>query len=261
MNISEYIAQNRDEYDTDEANGLILFGVGSNMLTNVTVDTYSTFTGDSWQESEIQHFSEELGDWVNHTMAQGKTVDIEWGDIDFKYNFQGILDGLSEAMANAVINNVYGINDYKITSTYSPAAYNFATDSFDADWLIDIDEMVEEYGDMDIADIEARAQDEYGSRSGFISYIPDHFENNYSWAILWAYIDQILQDNFDGLFMEVFDSEHEIYMDNVEVTFTESAYQKAFEAIMGTEAPDTVTDEDTLLEALPVDYKQEEVLF
>lgn len=260
MKISEYIAANRDDYDSDDQGNLTI-AIGSNMLTNVTVDTYSTFTGDSWQESEIDYFSEDIGNWLDHTMAHGKSVDFDWDDIDFTYSFQGILSDLADSMATAVIENVYGITDYNITSTYSPAAYNFATDSFDADWTIDIAEMIEEYGDKDIADIEARAQDEYGSRSGFISYIPDYFENQYSWAILWAYIDQILSDNFDGLFMEVFEHEHEIYTNHVAIAFTESAYRKAYEAITGQPAPDTVTDEDSLMDALPVDYKQDEVLF
>lgn len=268
MKISEYIAQNRDEYDTDEANGLILFGVGSNMLSGVTIDTYSTFTGDSWQESEVDYISQ-IGEWVDHTMALGKTINADWEDIDFNYEFnpvpakniKGIIPELADSMATAVINNVYGITDYKITNTFSPAAYNFATDSFDADWLIDIDEMVEEYGDMDIADIEARAQKEYGSFSGFISYIPDHFENKYSWAILWAYIDQILQDNFEDLWMEVFDDEHTIFYDNVEIVLNPPLYRKAYEAITGETAPESVTDEDSLMAALPADYRQDERLF
>ena len=260
MKISEYIAANRDDYDSDDQGNLTI-AIGSNMLTNVTIDTYSTFTGDSWQESEIDHFSSDIGNWFDHTLAHGKSVDLEWDDINFKYNFQGILSALADSMATSVIENVYGITDYRVTSTYSPAAYNFATDSFNADWTIDIDEMIEEYGDKDIADIEARALEEYGSRSGFISYIPDYFELQYSWAILWAFIDQILSDNFDGLFMEVFDDEHEIYMNNVDIEFTESAYRKAYEAITGQPAPDTVTDEDSLTDALPVDYRQDEVLF
>lgn len=260
MKISEYIAANRDDYGSDDQGNLTI-AIGSNMLTNVTVDTYSTFTGDSWQESEVDHFSSDIGNWFDHTLAHGKSVDFDWEDIDFKYNFQGILSELADSMATSVIENVYGITDYKIISTYSPGAYNFATDSFNADWTIDIEEMIEEYGDKDIADIEARAQEEYGSRSGFISYIPDYFEIQYPWAILWAFIDQILSDNFDGLFMEVFDDEHEIYMNNVDIEFTESAYRKAYEAITGQPTPDTVTDEDSLTDALPVDYKQDEVLF
>lgn len=268
MNISEYIAQNRNQYVTDEANGLILFSVGSNMLSGVTIDTYSTFTGDSWQESEVDYISQ-IGEWIDHTQALGKTIDVDYEDVDFNYNFspvpakniKGIIPELADSMATAVINNVYGILDYKITSTFSPAAYNFATDSFDADWLIDIEEMVEEYGDMDIADIETRARKEYASASGFISYIPDYFETKYSWAILWAYIDQILQDNFDGLFMEVFDDEHTIFMDNVEIVLNAPLYRKAYEAITGESAPESITDEDSLMTALPPDYRQDERLF
>ena len=267
MKISEYIATHRDEYDYDEHDNLII-GIGSNMLSGVTIDTYSTFTGDSWEESETEYISQ-IGEWIDHTMARGKAIDIDWDDIDFNYNFKpvpeknmnGILADLADSMAQKVIENVYGIDDYKVTSTFSPSAYNFATDSFDADWLIDIAEMTEEYGDPDIADIEDRARVEYASGSGFISYIPSHFEDKFSWAILWAYIDQILQDNFDGLFMEVFDDEHEIFMDNVEITLNATLYRKAFTAITGDAAPESITDEATMMDALPADPRQDERLF
>lgn len=267
MKISEYIAQNRDDYESDEDGNLII-DIGSNMLSNVTIDTYGTFTGESWQENEVEYISQ-IGEWIDHTMAHGKTIDPDWDDVDFNYHFKpvpeknmsGILADLSDSMAQKVIENVYGIEDYEVTSTFSPAAYNFVTDSFDANWTIDIAQMVEEYGDKDIAEIEKRARKDYETCSGFISYIPEYFDNKFSWAILWAYIDQILQDHFDDLWMGVFDDEHEIFTDNVEITMNPSLYRKAFTAMTGEEAPESITDEDTLMAALPVDYRQDERLF
>lgn len=261
MKISEYIAEHSDDYDYDEATGDLIIGIGSSMLSGVTVDTYSTFTSDNFEENEINYFSENVGDWFDHTMARGKVIDLYWDDFEFHYDHKGILQGLSEAMAQVVMETVYFINDAKITSTFSPGTYNFATDSFEADWHIDIEEMISEIGDMDIEDIEKRARYDYASRSGFISYIPDHFDRRYSWTILWAYIDQYFADNYEDMWMGVFDHDYEIFSENIEMVMLPGAFRKVYEAIMEREAPETIVDEDTLTSALPTDYRQDERLF
>ena len=237
--------------------GRLRIHLDSSMLPGVNVDTYQCFTGDSWEESEMDYISENLGDLVGHPAAGRADVALDWDDFDWKYDHQAILWALSEAAAEDLI-NAGGIDfdqiitDAEATSVYSPAAYNFATDSF-AGWLtLDTEVLAEALEDIDTEALEAWAQKRYASCDGFISHIPRYFRDEPQWALVWAAVAKVLTDaEYDGL-MATAEAEHEAYGNNVEVTLNHRGAEKIWEAITGEEVPDDLDlhDAESLTEAL-----------
>lgn len=248
--LSKYIAEHRDEYEFSDTGDMVVT-IESSMLSGVSVDTYSTHTPDFTEECEIDYWAD-LGNWVNHPIARRKTIEIDsWDDLEFNFNMKAVLNELSEAAGQALMEEYSFINNVKVTDTYSPAAYNFATDSFTGEYYLDIDEMLEVHGDIDIEVLQNWAEKEYESRSGFISYIPEYFERNYSWALIWAYLDRLLiADGYDDL-LAVGESTSGIYLNALDTDVHVSVYRKAYEAITGEVAPETVTDDESLHDALP----------
>lgn len=248
--LSKYIAEHRDDYEFSDTGDMVVT-IESSMLSGVSVDTYSTHTPDFTEESEIDYWSD-LGNWVEHPLAHGKTIEINsWDDLKIDFNMTEVLKELSEAAGQALMEEYYFINNVKVTDTYSPAAYNFATDSFTGEYHLDIDEMLEEHGDIDIEVLQNWAENAYASRSGFMSYIPGYFERNYSWALIWAYLDRLLiADDYNDV-LSVGEAATEIYLNALDTDVHESVYRKAYEAITGEDAPETVTDDESLHDALP----------
>lgn len=259
MFFSEFVKNNSTDIEFNE-DGNVLIDIDSSMLSGVTVDTYSTFTGESWQDDVIDYVSQ-FPEWLDYPVSDfTATFDIEWEDIEFTYDFRKLIQLLSEAAADSLVNHFDFISGYEIKGVFSPAAYNFATDSFNATWEIDPHEIDMLLGDsFDPQDIEDWARDEYQSRSGFSSNIPRYFDTEYAWAVIWATIQKILIDeDYDGLW-DTLEFEHESYEESTQWEITESGYRKVYTAITGDEAPETITDENSLMEALPA--YQSEVLF
>ena len=254
MKLSEYIDNNRDDFDWDDE-GRLKVTIDSSMLSGVTVDTYSTFTGDSFTDQTIEYFSENLVvDYpINSEMDFAPNVTSD--DIDFKFDFEKILKELAETAAEGFAEHCAFVENFDILSTFSPRAYNFSTDSFNATWTIDIDMLSREMSDAGIVDDIDIAQQwaltEYESCSGFISYIPDYFEDNRGWALVWAYLDRYLRfTGYDGV-LHVSDEEYTAYDAGCTVTPLPSLYAKHYQALTGVDAPESVTDEESLLAALP----------
>lgn len=237
--------------------GRLRIHLDSSMLPGVTVDTYQTFNGDSWTESEVDYISENLGDLVGHPAAGRADVALDWDDFDWKYDHQAILWELSETAAYGLVHDggidfAQIITEAEVTSVYSPAAYNFATDSF-AGWLtLDTEVLAEALGDMETYDVEEWARARWASRDGFMSHIPRYFDHEPQWATVWAAVAKVLVDaEYDGL-MATAEAEHEAYCHNVEVTLNHRGAEKIWEAITGEEVPDDLDlhDAESLTEAL-----------
>lgn len=247
--LSNYIAQNRDEYEFSDTGDMVVT-IESTILSGVSVDTYGTHTPDFAEESVIEYWTY-LANWVYHPMAGGKTIDIDWDDIDFNFDFKAVIAGLAEAAGDSLMEEYSFINNVEVTNTFSPVTYISATDSFTGDYHLDIDEMLEVHGDIDIEVLQAWVEKEYGTRSGFRAYIPGYFRDQYSWALIWAYLDRLLiSDGYDDM-LSVGEAASEVYYNAMDTTVSDSVYRKAYEAITGEDAPETVTDDESLHDALP----------
>lgn len=243
---------------TDE--GELRIHLDSEMLPGVTVDTYQTFSGDSWTESELDYIATEgVPEWlVSHPAARRAKVSPEWGDFDWDYDNRAILHGLSEAAADDLV-NAGGcdfpqiITGAEVAGVWSPRTYNFATDSFTVWLTLDTDELVAATDDVDTEALEGWARDVWCSRDGFHSRIPRYFEDEPEWATVWASIAWVLIDSeYDGL-MAVAEAEHEVYAEHVTMTPRPEFYTKVWEATTGRDLP---TDEDDE----PVEFETAEEL-
>lgn len=240
--------------------GRLRIHLDSSMLPGVTVDTYQTFTGDSWVDSEIDWLvgsAEGMGSIVDHPAAGRAEVELDWDDFDWTYDHQAILWALSEAAATGLVHDggiCYDqiIVDAEVTSVYSPAAYNFATDSF-AGWLtLDTEVLAEALEDMGTEELEAWARERYASCDGFISHIPRYFRDEPQWALVWAAVAKVLADaEYDGL-MATAEAEHEAYSEHTRVELNARGAEKIWEAITGEDVPDDLDlhDAESLTEAL-----------
>lgn len=240
--------------------GRLRIHVDSSMLPGVNVDTYQCFTGDSWVDSEIDWLvgsAEGMDSIVDHPAAVRAEVELDWDDFDWTYDHQAILWALSEAAAEDLINTA-GIDfdqiivDAEVTSVYSPATYNFATDSF-AGWLtLDTEVLAEALGDMETYDVEEWARARWASRDGFMSHVPRYFDDEPQWATVWAAVAKVLVDSdYDGT-MATAEAEDEAYMSNTRVELNARGAEKIWKAVTGLDVPDDLDlhDAESLTEAL-----------
>ena len=264
MRLSEYLNSLTDE-TIDTANlerdgeGQLRIHLDSSMLPGVNVDTYQCFSGDSWVDSELYHYSAEgIPEWlVDHPAAQRAMVDLGWDDFDWTYDHRAILWELSEAAAEDLI-NAGGIDfdqiivDAEVTSVYSPATYNFATDSF-VGWLtLDTEALPEALDDIDTAELATWARDRWASRSGFISNVPRYFDDEPQWAMVWAAVARVLVDaDYDGT-LAMAEAEWDVYANNTTITLNHRGAERIWEAITGEDVPDGLDlhDAESLTEAL-----------
>ena len=263
MRLSEYldsltedtIEDGRLERDED---GALKITVDSSMLPGVNVDTYQCFNGDSWEENDLDYMGGNLREClVSHPAADRADVTFEWDDFDRDYDHHQILWDLSEAAAEGLVTDGglhFGqvITGAEVLSVYSPAAYNFATDSFNATLTLDTEMLAEVLDDIDTEDLEAWAQDRWQSRSGFISHIPRYFRDEPQWAMVWAAVARVLVDaDYDGT-LTTAEAEWEACMNNTTIALNHRGAERIWEAITGEEVPDDLDlhDAESLTEAL-----------
>jgi len=109
------------------------------MYTPYTLDTYSIFTFDHAEESEIQYYNEE------HEKPDGK--EYEYDDFDWDYDNQGYLNALAGNLLDMLNQNILDDVITKIEhdgKTYSPKEYNFKTDDADLQFTVN-EEKLKEY--------------------------------------------------------------------------------------------------------------------
>lgn len=264
MRLSEYLdsltAETIDTVNLErDEEGRLRIHLDSSMLPGVNVDTYQCFNGDSWVDSELHYLSTEgISDWmVDHPAAGRAEVELDWDDFDWTYDHRAILWALSEAAADGLVR--YGgitfaqvIMDAEVTGVYSPAAYNFATDSFQTWLTLDTEALTEALGDIDTEDLEAWARDRWASRDGFYSYVPGYFDSEPQWAAVWAAVARVLVDaDYDGT-LATAEAELGAYSEHTTVTLNHRGAEKIWEAVTGEEVPDDLDlhDAESLTEAL-----------
>ena len=90
------------------------------MSTPYTIDTYSTYLSDSYEEQEIEYYNE-----TNET-------DYNYDDFDWKYNHKGLVQHLADSLLEQMRENIIDDVILKIEAdgeAWSPREYNFATDN------------------------------------------------------------------------------------------------------------------------------------
>lgn len=226
------------EYFTnDEGDRMVKMSIGSNMLPKITIDTYQTFTGDSWEESEIEYLRDEYGD--NRAYSGGRAYEgLGWGDYDWSYNHSRELELLAEQCVNVMNDMFYADLPYEVgevTSTYSPSYYNFATDSFTAVYTLNLDQLIiwarEHFGAGKLDDhIEDYLRGHYTSCSGFTSHVTPALDDDSRRmpTLIWGLFHAWMEFEFDRELWEInmFEGDYEIYMETRSLKLTEEGWEK-----------------------------------
>lgn len=189
--------------------GDLVIEIESANLPNVTIDTYTMFTTDHTEENEIEHYNE-----MNET-------DLGYDDFDWDYDHAGILKGLAELSVESILGQIDTdiIKSIEVLETYSPQFYNFATDSYNARYTVDLTKL-EEWADSVGFDLDTYVAEHHQSYDGFISFIPSAVETDRVamgiYLMIAAYIRATVEA--DAHNMHIWGGEYEVYAQNI--TFT-----------------------------------------
>lgn len=138
---------------------------------NISPDTYQSFNGDSWLESEHEYLSEHYG------------VPIGWRegelDVDVTYDHKAIVRALAEVAADWIRDTLWqngldSISNVHVVDSWSPAYYNFQSDGFEVELTCDPEEL---RALTEGFDVDAHAHDHYRSYDGFLSYVTGRLED------------------------------------------------------------------------------------
>lgn len=235
------------EYFTnDEGDRMVKMSIGSNMLPKITIDTYSTFTGDSWEESELDHLTDTYGDRSYNGECGYEGLD--WDHYNFTYNHSREVEILAQWCVDAMNGMVYFDTPYEVgavTSTYSPSAYNFATDSFTADYTLNMSKLIhwarsrEEWAGMMLEDaIDEYLRERYTSCDGFISYVTPALDGEYHGdrlaTLVWGLFHAWMEYDFDGddWFCSMLEDDYTLYSETRSIQFTDAGWQEYADVVV-----------------------------
>lgn len=207
------------EKHKDEAGDTIaVISLESNTLPYVSIDTYQSFTGESWLESEFDYLKEEEG------------VELDWSTADVEYNFDGIKQALAEASIEGILGDVDPniIEGIEYLSNWSPAYYNFETDTYTAQFTVNWTLLKQWYKESG-KDREEWMRERWSSYDGFHSRMYPGYWNDPEWRPgmkVYATIAMYLEETLDreSQIMAVAEAEWEAYSNNAKITISESNY-------------------------------------
>lgn len=231
-----------EKYKNDAGETMARITLSSNTLPYVNIDTYQTFTGESWLENEYEYLKEEAG------------VELDWSNSDVKYNHEGILKGLAEASVESIMDQMYDgiIESITFESASSPAYYNFETDRYEAEYVVNWTMLKRWYKESG-KDREEWMRERWSSYDGFHSYMYPGYWNDPQWrpglkvyATIAMYLEEVLDR--DQMFMHVAEAEWEVYQENAEIYISETDYAK----LMASHIAQTVGEDFDPDDHLPV---------
>lgn len=210
--------------------------IGSNMLPHITIDTYQMFTSDAYEENEVDYFVNESG------------YDLEPDDLDISYGDHAkVVETLAEWCRDAVgaMCAEHGVAEVgEVVSTFSPAAYNFATDSFEAEYTLNLSALMrwgrqrEEWGGERLEDaVDSYLRERYSSCDGFISYVIPALDGRYHGdrlaTLVWGLFHAWMEFEFDqeAWFYAMLEDDYTLWSDFVTFKFTADGYEKNREAV------------------------------
>lgn len=234
------------QYSTnDEGRQVAMLRISSSNLPMIHIDTYQTFTGDSAIEYELDYFYSECG--LEDNVLQ---VDIE--------SHKAVLENLAETSNSWLGDFLYfletpAVSVGEVISTWSPAAYNFATDEYDAEYFIDL-EYMEQWITANNWDYEEYGLETFKSYSGFYSHVPYYLQRGdmQTGVKLWLFVHAYLSDalGYDGVgyyseqdswFYTMLEAESELYFEQLTLSWDNYGVRRVVEQAL----IDAGVDEDT----------------
>ena len=192
------------EFDGDK----LTISIWSSTLPVVHIDTYSTFTGDSSYEMELEYLIEEDN-------ADPDSFDTTW-------DMPAIRRELAESSIQYVLETVDReiIHNVELTDTYAPKEYNFKTDAYDAKYTVSASKL-QAWAESVKFDVDAYVREFHESYDGFISFVPNALERDREAMTWFLTIAAYLRETLDGGDHDeyVYDSVDEIYSTHRSITF------------------------------------------
>ena len=222
------VEKHRDE----DGDMIAVISLESNTLPHVSVDTYQSFNGDSWAESEH--------DWLE----QEQGIPDPGRYVDFHYNMGKVLEELAEASIEGVMNAVDPdiIQSIEYESNWSPSFYNFESDTYTAKYTVNLT-LLEKWLKLSGKKRGDWMRERWSSRDGFHSHMYPGYWSDPQWrpgmkvyAVIAMYLEEVLDP--DALFVTVAEAEWEAYSNNVEVSIKEDDYVTVLAILLGADAPD-----------------------
>ena len=197
---------------------------------NMSPDTYQSFTGEPWEQSEIDYFnSEGLHDAFGEQYA-GLDVEVNrlgttltYDHFVWDYNHAGIVRDLSEELANWMGETLHDAGlelvSVEVRDTWSPKEYNFVSDGIEVNLTCDPAEL---RALTEGFDVDEWADKHYRSRDGFMSFVTGRM-NDADWHAIYHgefRVESILAawDVERDWVMRLAEAEYEVYSKNVTVT-------------------------------------------
>lgn len=178
--------------------------------TPFTCDTYSMFTGDSFDEMYIDDQREQLND-----------DSLIYDSFNWDYNFNGIIKSIGTIASEFIADSFEFINTAVVKDVYSPKYYNYTTDSVDIEITCDI-EKIKNYC---LKNNDWHNIDKINIDDGFIYEINGFFIKDINEAMVLFYINtetERMKKDLEGDIQNdyeyrVYDCLYEIYSDNTTV--------------------------------------------
>lgn len=198
----------------EDGDRIVELDIWSNLLPHLSIDTYSTFTGDGWLESELEHFGS--GD------SDAPYDSDQYDDYEWSYDHPAILKVLAEASAGDVLDQLAGqgiLLMVEVKDTSSPSEYNFTTDSYSAIWTVNLTKL-EAWAAENGFEAQAYATEHHGSYDGFMSFVDRWLEDEPEDTKLWLMLDAYFRAELDSdsQFNAVCEVEWEAYSDHTTIT-------------------------------------------
>ena len=226
-----------EKHKNDDGEVIAVISLESNTLPYVSVDTYQSFSGDSWAENESEWLEQEQG------------IEDAWRYVDFDYNHSKILEVLAEASIAGILDQVDPemVESIEYESNWSPAAYNFQSDSYTAKFTVNwtrLKKWLKKSG----RDREDWMRERWSSYDGFHSHMypgywnePQYMEGMRVYATIAMYLEEVLDR--ESNFMAVAEAEWEAYANNVTLSIREDNYVTLLAKFLGADAPEEVREQ------------------
>lgn len=237
MMISEYIANNRSDYDWDESGNLVV-DIPTGWLRAVYEPAWD-MDGYGWQDLIYLDMAD-TANW--QAEAPGGTV-LDNVSLEFDTDWQAVRADYMTVCDDHMMRTVPSILSVE----------RVETDCESSRLVIDVAGMTGHGADIDVDELRewALLPENYGHSSGFHSFVPARFDSEPSLMNVWAFLVKTLDDEGFDAWDQVIENEFDTMLDHTEVTVGVDSLREAYCEIMGEdEAPDSIVDMTTLEEAM-----------
>jgi hypothetical protein len=200
---------------------------------NISPDTYQSFNGDSWVESTVEWFNEQVTYWQDGKPPEWAYLGrpVEYDDFEWTYDHAAIVRSLAEDACNWISETLWALGlesvRAEVVDSWSPKFYNFQSDGFEVEVTCDPAELRSLTEDFDV---DQHVSEHYRSYDGFLSFVTSRM-NDDDWRRGYDAefrVEHLLASAPDApernWIYRLAEAETEVYMEHVRVEFLHPEY-------------------------------------